>query len=666
MPIEPVNTAGRYSLRLQVPCIGGRLVPQSSQTPLLDRVHVPADLRRLPENQLRQFADELRQETISAVSVTGGHLGAGLGVVELTVALHYVFDTPRDRIIWDVGHQAYPHKILTARRDRIRTLRQGGGLSGFTKRAESEYDPFGAAHSSTSISAGLGMAVARDLEGKKNNVVCVIGDGAMSAGMAYEAMNNAGAMDSRLIVILNDNDMSIAPPVGAMSAYLARLISGRTYRAIRHTGKQVAKVLPKYFEWRVLRLEEFARSFVTGGTLFEELGFFYVGPIDGHNIDHLLPVLRNVRDAKNGPILLHVVTQKGKGYAPAEASADKYHGVVKFDVATGAQAKSKSNAPQYTKVFAQSLIKEARKDDKIVAITAAMPSGTGLDLFGAEFPDRCFDVGIAEQHGVTFAGGLATEGYKPFATIYSTFLQRAYDQVVHDVAIQRLPVRFAMDRAGLVGADGPTHAGSFDIAYLGCLPGFVLMAPADEAELKHMVATAAAIDDRPSAVRYPRGEGVGIELPAEGRPLEIGKGRIISEGTTVALLSFGARLPECNKAADQLAALGLSTTVADARFAKPLDGELIQRLARNHEVLITIEEGSVGGFGSFVLRRLASEGLFDRGLKVRQMVLPDEFIEHDKPEKMYERAGLNASGIVATVLETLGRETIAKSLAEGA
>src|SRR5499426_1884220 len=655
MPIEPVNTAGRYSLRLQVPCIGGRLVPQSSQTPLLDRVHVPADLRRLPENQLRQFADELRQETISAVSVTGGHLGAGLGVVELTVALHYVFDTPRDRIIWDVGHQAYPHKILTARRDRIRTLRQGGGLSGFTKRAESEYDPFGAAHSSTSISAGLGMAVARDLEGKKNNVVCVIGDGAMSAGMAYEAMNNAGAMDSRLIVILNDNDMSIAPPVGAMSAYLARLISGRTYRTIRRIGKQVAKVLPKYFEWRVLRLEEFARSFVTGGTLFEELGFFYVGPIDGHNIDHLLPVLRNVRDAKNGPILLHVVTQKGKGYAPAEASADKYHGVVKFDVATGAQAKSKSNAPQYTKVFAESLIKEARKDDKIVAITAAMPSGTGLDLFEKEFPNRCFDVGIAEQHAVTFAGGLATEGLKPFATIYSTFLQRAYDQVVHDVAIQRLPVRFAMDRAGLVGADGPTHAGAFDVAYLGCLPGFVVMAAADEADLVHMVATQVAIDDRPSALRYPRGEGMGVPMPAEGKPLEIGKGRILREGTKIALFSFGARLAECLKAADELAALGLSTTVADARFAKPLDVDLLLRLAREHEVLITIEEGAIGGFAAHVLQALAANGVLDGGLKVRPMVLPDVFIDQDSPAAMYAKAGLDAKGIVATAFEALGQ-----------
>jgi 1-deoxy-D-xylulose-5-phosphate synthase len=613
-------------------------------------------LRRLPEKQLRQLADELREETISAVSVTGGHLGAGLGVVELTVALHYVFDTPRDKLIWDVGHQAYPHKILTGRRDRIRTLRQGGGLSGFTKRAESEYDPFGAAHSSTSISAALGMAVARDLDGRSNNVIAVIGDGAMSAGMAYEAMNNAGAMDSRLIVVLNDNDMSIAPPVGAMSAYLARLISGATYRAIRQIGKQVAKVLPKYFEWRVLHLEEFARSFVTGGTLFEELGFFYVGPIDGHNIDHLLPVLRNVRDSKSGPILVHVVTQKGKGYAPAEASADKYHGVVKFDVATGTQAKSKSNAPSYTKVYAQSLIKEARKDEKIVAITAAMPSGTGLDLFGAEFPDRCFDVGIAEQHGVTFAGGLAAEGYKPFATIYSTFLQRAYDQVVHDIAIQRLPVRFAMDRAGLVGADGPTHAGSFDVAYLGCLPGFVIMAAADEAELVHMVATAAAIDDRPSALRYPRGDGVGVDMPEEGRPLEIGRGRILREGTSVALLSFGARLGECLKAAEELATFGLSTTVADARFAKPLDTDLVLRLARAHEVLITIEEGAVGGFGAHVMQALADHGALDRGLKIRVMVLPDVFVDQDSPAAMYAKAGLDAKGIVAKVFEALGKD----------
>jgi 1-deoxy-D-xylulose-5-phosphate synthase len=598
----------------------------------------------------------LRQETIDAVAVTGGHLGAGLGVIELTVALHYVFDTPNDRLVWDVGHQAYPHKILTARRDRIRTLRQGGGLSGFTKRTESEYDPFGAAHSSTSISAGLGMAVARDLEGKTNNVVCVIGDGAMSAGMAYEAMNNAGAMNSRLIVILNDNDMSIAPPVGAMSAYLARLISGQTYLSLREIGKQLAHHLPKFFEKKAEQAEEFARGFWTGGTMFEELGFYYVGPIDGHNLDHLLPVLKNVRDAKQGPILVHVVTQKGKGYGPAEISADKYHGVVKFDVATGAQTKSKSHAPVYTKVFADSLIQEARKDDKIVAVTAAMPSGTGLDLFAEEFPNRMFDVGIAEQHAVTFSAGLATEGFKPFATIYSTFLQRAYDQVVHDVAIQSLPVRFAIDRAGLVGADGPTHAGAFDVAYLGCLPNFVVMAAADEAELVHMVATAAAIDDRPSAFRYPRGEGLGVAMPAEGKPLEIGKGRILREGTKVALLSFGARLGECLKAANELATLGLSATVADARFAKPLDTDLVLRLAREHEVLVTIEEGAVGGFGSYVLQCLADNGALDRGCKVRTMVLPDIFLDHDAPNAMYAKAGLDAKGIVAKVFEALGKD----------
>jgi 1-deoxy-D-xylulose-5-phosphate synthase len=634
-------------------------VSEPSKTPLLDQCSTPEDLRRLDEDQLRQFADELRQETIDAVSITGGHLGAGLGVVELTVALHYLFDTPRDRVIWDVGHQAYPHKILTGRRDRIRTLRQGGGLSGFTKRAESEYDPFGAAHSSTSISAGLGMAVARDLDRRDNHVIAVIGDGAMSAGMAYEAMNNAGAMDSRLIVILNDNDMSIAPPVGALSGYLARLISGRTYMSLRDIGKQLAHKMPKGLEKKALRVEEYARGFLTGGTMFEELGFYYVGPIDGHNLDHLLPVLKNVRDAKQGPILVHVVTQKGKGYAPAEKSADKYHGVVKFDVVTGVQAKAKSNAPAYTKVFAESLIKEARKDDKIVAITAAMPSGTGLDLFGKEFPTRTFDVGIAEQHGVTFAAGLATEGYKPFAVIYSTFLQRAYDQVVHDVAIQRLPVRFAMDRAGLVGADGPTHAGSFDIAYLGCLPGFVIMAAADEAELVHMVATQVAIDDRPSALRYPRGEGVGLDMPSEGVPLEIGKGRIVREGHKVALLSFGTRLAECLKAADELAQLGLSTTVADARFAKPLDTELVLRLAREHEVLVTIEEGAIGGFGTYVMQTLAEEGMLDRGgLKLRMMVLPDVFIDQDSPNAMYAQAGLDTKGIVAKVFEALGRDRI--------
>ena len=627
---------------------------QSSRTPLLDRVKTPSDLRRLERTQLRQLADELRTETIDAVASTGGHLGAGLGVVELTVALHYVFDTPTDRLVWDVGHQAYPHKILTGRRARIRTLRQGGGLSGFTKRSESDYDPFGAAHSSTSISSALGMAVARDLAGRSNNVIAVIGDGAMSAGMAYEAMNNAGAMNSRLIVILNDNDMSIAPPVGALSGYLARLVSGRTYRSLRHIVKKLAKLLPRFLEQRALALEEYARGLVTGGTLFDQLGFFYVGPIDGHNIDHLLPVLENVRDARNGPFLVHVVTQKGKGYAPAEKSADKYHGVVKFDVATGAQAKSKAAAPAYTKVFAQALIEQARKDDKIVAITAAMPAGTGLDRFAKEFPNRCFDVGIAEQHGVTFAAGLATEGLKPFAVIYSTFLQRAYDQVVHDVAIQRLPVRFAMDRAGLVGADGPTHAGSFDIAYLGCLPGFVIMAAADEAELVHMVATAAAIDDGPSAVRYPRGEGIGVPMPLEGKPLAIGKGRILREGTRVALFSFGARLAECLKAADELAALGLSATVADARFAKPLDTELLLRLAREHEVLVTIEEGAIGGFGAHVLHTLSEHGVLERALKVRSMVLPDLFIDQDSPAVMYARARLDAKGIVAKVFEALG------------
>jgi 1-deoxy-D-xylulose-5-phosphate synthase len=633
-------------------------------TPLLDTIKTPEDLRQLPENQLKQVADELRTETISAVSVTGGHLGAGLGVVELTVALHYVFDTPRDRLIWDVGHQAYPHKILTGRRDRIRTLRQAGGLSGFTKRSESEYDPFGAAHSSTSISAGLGMAVARDLEGKTNDVIAVIGDGAMSAGMAYEAMNNAGAMHSRLIVILNDNDMSIAPPTGAMSSYLARLVSGGTYRGIRETAKQLAKKLPKFFYEKAQRAEEFARGFWTGGTMFEELGFYYVGPIDGHNLDHLLPILKNVRDSETGPVLVHVVTQKGKGYAPAEAAADKYHGVVTFDVVTGAQAKPKANAPSYTKVFGESLIKEARRDDKIVTITAAMPSGTGVDLFGKEFPTRTFDVGIAEQHAVTFAAGMATEGYKPFCAIYSTFLQRAYDQVVHDVAIQNLPVRFALDRAGLVGADGATHAGSFDIAYLGCLPNMVVMAAADEAELVHMVATAAAYDDGPIAFRYPRGEGVGVDMPEQGVPLAIGKGRIVRQGSRIAILSLGTRLTEALKAAEDLDARGLSTTVADARFAKPLDEEMILKLAREHEVLITVEEGSIGGFGSFVLQLLSDKGALDRGsLKVRSMVLPDIYQDHDKPERMYAKAGLDAAGIVTKVFEALGQEETRKARA---
>ncbi len=631
--------------------------PISNRTPLLDRIDVPADLRRLPEADLRQLADELRAELIDAVSITGGHFGAGLGVVELTVALHYVFDTPDDRLIWDVGHQAYPHKILTGRRDRIRTIRQGGGLSGFTKRSESQYDPFGAAHSSTSISSGLGMAVARDFRGERRNVIAVIGDGAMSAGMAYEAMNNAGAMDSRLIVILNDNDMSIAPPVGAMSAYLSRLLSSKSFMSLRHIAKEVARHFPKPIEDAARRADEFARGLVTGGTLFEEMGFYYVGPIDGHNLEHLLPVLKNVRDTKEpGPILVHTVTQKGRGYLSAEQADDKWHSVAKFDVITGAQAKSTSKAPSYTSVFAKALIKEAEADDRIVAITAAMPSGTGLNLFGDRFPKRCFDVGIAEQHAVTFAAGLAAEGMKPFAAIYSTFLQRAYDQVVHDVAIQKLPVRFAIDRAGLVGQDGQTHAGSFDLAYLGCLPGFVIMAAGDEADLVHMVSTCAAIDDGPSAVRFPRGEGMGVALPDKGVPLEIGRGRIMREGNAIALLSLGARLGECMKAAQELAAYGLSTTVADARFAKPLDTALIKRLAREHEVLVTIEEGAIGGFGSHVLHHLAMSGMLDHGLKIRTMVLPDAFLEHDSPQAQYDQAGLNARHIVAMALVALGRE----------
>jgi 1-deoxy-D-xylulose-5-phosphate synthase len=633
-------------------------VTEEPATPLLDRVNTPADLRTMPVADLRQLADELRRETISAVSVTGGHLGAGLGVIELTVALHYVFDTPRDRLIWDVGHQAYPHKILTGRRDRIRTLRQPGGLSGFTRRAESEYDPFGAAHSSTSISAALGMAAARDLKGEDNNVIAVIGDGAMSAGMAYEAMNNAGHLKSRLIVVLNDNDMSIAPPVGAMSAHLAKLVSGPTYRGIRRLAKRVAQVLPKRLRDKLRVTEEFARSFWTGGTLFAELGFYYVGPIDGHNLDHLLPVLKNVRDMRNGPVLVHVVTQKGKGYAPAEASADKYHGVAKFDVVTGKQARpAATNAPAYTSVFAKSLVREAEADDRIVAITAAMPSGTGLDLFAERFPQRTFDVGIAEQHAVTFAAGLATEGFKPFAAIYSTFLQRAYDQVVHDVAIQKLPVRFAIDRAGFVGADGPTHAGAFDTTFLACLPGFVVMAAADEAELVHMVATAAACDDAPSSFRYPRGEGVGVDLPERGVPLTIGRGRIVREGGKVAILSFGARLAECLKAAEELDAHGLPATVADARFAKPLDAGLIDRLAREHEVLLTVEEGAIGGFGAQVLAHLAATGALDAGLKVRTLTLPDRFVEQGKPEAMYAAAGLDAAGIVRAAFAALGRAT---------
>jgi 1-deoxy-D-xylulose-5-phosphate synthase len=629
------------------------VVSRSSKTPLLDQIENPDDLRQLSETELPRLAAELRAETIDAVSVTGGHLGAGLGVVELTVALHYLFDTPRDRLIWDVSHQTYPHKILTGRRDRIRTLRQATGLSGFTKRSESDYDPFGAAHSSTSISAGLGMAVARNLSGGNNNVVCVIGDGAMSAGMAYEALNNAGARDERLIVILNDNDMSIAPPTGAMSSYLARITSSGSYFYVRDIAKQLAKRLPKSWERRAARVEEYTRHLWQGGAWFEELGFYYVGPIDGHDLGQLLPVLKNVRDAKRGPILVHVVTQKGKGYQPAEASPDKYHGVAKFNVVTGVQAKPQTTLPSYTRVFADSLVAEAKKDPKIVAITAAMPDGTGLDIFGRAFPDRTFDVGIAEQHAVTFAAGLATEGMKPFAAIYSTFLQRGYDQVVHDVAIQSLPVRFAIDRAGFVGADGPTHAGSFDLAYLGCLPNFVIMAAADEAELVHMVATAATINDRPSAFRYPRGEGTGVALPAVGVPLPIGKGRVLRQGTTVALLSLGTRLAEVLKAADQLAALGLSATVADARFMKPLDTDLICRLAENHEVLVTVEEGSVGGFGSHVLHYLAENGLLDRGLKVRSKVMPDIFVDQDKPEAMYQRAGLSAPGIVETVCDAL-------------
>jgi 1-deoxy-D-xylulose-5-phosphate synthase len=635
----------------------------SSTTPLLDTIREPADLRELPAGRLQTLADELRAETVSAVSVTGGHLGASLGVVELTVALHHVFDTPDDRLIWDVGHQAYPHKILTGRRDRIRTLRQAGGLSGFTRRSESEYDPFGAAHSSTSISAGLGMAVARDLDGRANNVVCVIGDGAMSAGMAYEAMNNAGAMKSRLIVILNDNDMSIAPPVGAMSAYLSRMLSSPAFVHLREMGKQFAAQLPRPMHVAARRMDTYTRGMATGGTLFEELGFYYLGPIDGHNIDHLLPVLRNARDSeRQGPVLIHVVTQKGKGYAPAEAASDKYHGVGKFDVLTGALAPVKTNAPSYTKVFAEALVAEATKDDKIVAVTAAMPAGTGLDLFQKKFPNRCFDVGIAEQHAVTFAAGLATEGYKPVVAIYSTFLQRAYDQIVHDVALQRLPVRFAIDRAGLVGADGATHAGSFDIGYLAALPDFVVMAAADEAELVHMVATAAAIDDRPSAVRYPRGEGVGVDMPQRGVPLEIGRGRVLREGGSVAILSLGTRLAECLKAADDLAARGLPATVADARFAKPLDRDLLRQLARNHEVLVTVEEGAIGGFGSHLLHALAEDGLLDRGLRIRTLALPDRFLDHDSPQKMYDAAGLNARQIVDTILATLDRTEMVRPL----
>ncbi len=630
---------------------------------VLDQIASTYDLRKLPQSSLRQLAEELRQDTIDSVSVTGGHLGASLGVVELTIALHYVFDTPYDRLVWDVGHQAYPHKILTGRRNRMRTLRQGGGLSGFTKRSESEYDPFGAAHSSTSISAALGMAVARDLKQESRNVVAVIGDGAISAGMAYEAMNNAGARNERLIVVLNDNEMSISPPTGAMSAHLARLVSGKGYRRLKDLGKLVATRLPQFFYEKAQLAEEFARSFWTGGTLFEELGFFYVGPLDGHNLDHLVPVLRNVKAATDGPILVHVITKKGKGYPPAEASADKYHGVHPFDVVSGKQAKPKPNAPSYTGVFGKSLIAAARKDEKIVGITAAMASGTGIDLFKHEFPERAFDVGIAEQHAVTFAAGLATEGLKPFCAIYSTFLQRAYDQVVHDVALQNLPVRFAVDRAGLVGADGPTHAGSFDIVYLGCLPNFTLMAAADEAELMHMVATAAAHDAGPIAFRFPRGEGVGVEMPEIGEPLPIGRGRVLREGTKIAILSYGARLAEALKAASDLETRGLSTTVADARFAKPLDVDLILRLAREHEVLITIEEGAAGGFGSAVVQTLLVHGALDHGLRVRVVTLPDVFLDHDQPEKMYANAGLDAAGIVATAFKALGKPVPARAAA---
>ena len=624
-------------------------------TPLLDQIASPADLRHLSIADLRQVADELRLETVDAVSVTGGHLGAGLGVVELTVALHAVYETPDDILIWDVGHQAYPHKILTGRRDRIRTLRQGEGLSGFTKRSESEYDPFGAAHASTSISAALGFCAARDHQGRANRVVAVIGDGAMSAGMAYEAMNNAvETTKGQLTVILNDNDMSIAPPVGSMSAYLAGLVSGRPYQSIRRIGRSVANALPRPLQEAARKAEEYARGMATGGTLFEELGFYYVGPIDGHNMDHLVQVLKNVREINDRPVLVHVVTQKGKGYAPAENAADKYHGVVRFDVVTGEQSKTKSNAPSYTKVFGTELLKRAEQDDRIVAITAAMPSGTGVDLMAQRFPERVYDVGIAEQHAVTFAAGLAADGMKPFCAIYSTFLQRGYDQVVHDVAIQSLPVRFAIDRAGLVGADGATHAGSFDIGFLGALPGMVLMAAADEADLAGMIATACELDDRPSAFRYPRGDGVGVEIPALAAPLEVGRGRIVREGTAVAILSLGARLTESLRAADLLAARGLTATVADARFAKPLDEEMILRLAREHEALITIEEGAVGGFGAFVLQFLAEKGALDRGLKIRTLALPDRFQDHDKPELMYAVAGLDAEGIAATALTALG------------
>ncbi len=629
-------------------------------TPMLDRVHLPADLKALTDRELRQLADELRAETISAVSITGGHLGAGLGVVELTVALHAIFDAPRDKIIWDVGHQCYPHKILTGRRDRIRTLRTEGGLSGFTKRSESPYDPFGAAHSSTSISAALGFVVAADLGGDPGDAVAVIGDGAMSAGMAFEAMNNAGHLKQRLFVVLNDNEMSIAPPVGALSAYLSRMYAGAPFQELKHAAKGMVSLLPEPFQEGARRAKEMLKGMTVGGTLFEELGFSYVGPIDGHDLEQLLPVLRTVHDRATGPMLIHVLTKKGKGYAPAENARDKGHATGKFDVLTGVQAKAASNAPSYTKVFAQSLIAEAERDDKIVAITAAMPDGTGLDLFAARFPRRLFDVGIAEQHAVTFAAGLAAGGMKPFCALYSTFLQRGYDQIVHDVAIQRLPVRFAIDRAGLVGADGATHAGAFDVAFLANLPGMVVMAAADEAELVHMVATAAAHNSGPIAFRYPRGEGTGVEMPARGVPLEIGRGRIITQGTRVALLSFGTRLSEVQKAAESLTAKGLTPTIADARFAKPLDRDLILSLARTHEALITVEEGSIGGFGSHVAQLLAEEGIFDTGLKYRSMVLPDIFIDQASPEAMYRVAGMDAAQIEAKVLQTLGVAVVGK------
>ncbi len=626
---------------------------------LIRQINFPADLRKFKKNNLKQISDELRDELIDVVSETGGHLGAGLGVVELTVALHYVFDTPKDKLVWDVSHQCYPHKIITGRRERIKTLRKGGGLSGFTKRTESEYDPFGAAHSSTSISSTLGMAVAKKLSNNNNNVIAVIGDGAMSAGMAYEAMNNAGALKSKLIVVLNDNDMSIARPVGAMSKYLAKLLSGKLYFNFRETLKMVISSFSKRFSQKAGRAEDLLRNIVTGGTLFSELGFYYVGPIDGHDVENLVQIFENVKNSNHqGPVLIHVRTQKGKGYKPAEDSGDKYHGVSKFNISTGEQAKSKSIAPSYTKVFAETLIKHAEQDTKIIGITGAMPSGTGLNLFEKKFPDRTFDVGIAEQHAVTFAAGLTTEGYKPYVALYSTFLQRAYDQVVHDVALQSLPVRFAIDRAGLVGADGPTHAGSFDITYLATLPNFVVMAASDESELVKMINTSVNINDRPSAFRYPRGNGVGVELPSINEILEIGKGRIIKEGKKVALINFGTRLEECKKASDTLLKKGIECTIVDARFAKPLDEKLIMEIASNHEVLITIEEGSIGGFGSHVMQFLSDRGVFDRGLKFRSMILPDKFIDQDTPEKMYEIASLDSSSIASKVEETLNSNII--------